>query len=225
MIKKKMRTNKYKKDSTKVTKSRKTLAMRTGGYNVARLAAPSNRPELKYKDTAVGVTDLIVAGSISLLNGIQTGTGASERVGKKIQLKSINLKLSVFDETANVGPRGVIFRFLCVYDAQSNGQAFALTDLFEAISESGPIPSIAMYNVSNAERFKVLIDYKASIVNTTSNAFKPLSFYKKINLPVSYGANTSQIGSIQSGSLFALILADSQRGRYLANYRVRYTDA
>lgn len=148
-------------------------------------------------------------------------------------MKSVNIKLSVYQNVVSTMGIPNVYRIVLVYDAQTNGQDFSPSSFWEVTSPT-IISSTCLYNIGNSERYKVLIDYKGGIVSNTSNKIKTLSFYKKINCTVSYGGTDSGIGDIQTGSLYLVIYSDiyTQSGDIGVNVlmvygsvRIRYTDA
>ena len=56
---------------------------------------PGRRGELKYVDLGPVGLAFTEAGSLALLNGLAPGTGASQRIGKKVVIKSLQYRLSL----------------------------------------------------------------------------------------------------------------------------------
>lgn len=132
--------------------------------------APTRRrsmiePELKWLQTPVGTYASDVGGSITLLNGISEGTGPSERIGRKVCMKSITLKGWLAPVDARV-PLSGMHRIMVVHDNAPNGSTPALTAILAQARPEAPM------NMSNTKRFRIVLD----------NAFVSGGFYIKSDL-------------------------------------------
>lgn len=172
-------------------------AMRTGGW-----ASPSRAGagELKFVDTTNALVTL-GAGTLAvgaLCNGIVPGSGANNRIGRKIVMKSVLIRWSVALQATTVGGGSV--RMMLVYDKQANATAPAVTDVLVQNTFTSP------NNLSNRDRFVVLWDEVTDSISINNNYSISGKFYKKLNLETMYNAGTAgTIGDITSGSLYVLI--------------------
>lgn len=143
-----------------------------------------NKGELKALDTAI---DTFNAGApsgwgvpftnsfatanigIMLLNDVGPGSGFYQRVGRKIDMKSVEFKLSIRPgdgstvsygglAAGNYGPS--YLRMMILYDSQANGALPAIADIFQNTNSLGANTNtvFSLINLNNRERFKVLRD-------------------------------------------------------------------
>lgn len=183
--------------------------------------------EKKNKDTFFTLQPTAAApiftnpGATSLLNGIPVGTGPSERLGRKLTMRSLYLRYSVSLAATSTG--GSPIRILVVYDKQANGAAFAPTDNLDANDFNSP------NNLGNAERFITLMDILTPVVSVQNDFSVCGTAFKKIGLDEMFNdTGGGTITDILSGSLYALVAQTSSIGvaSPLVNlfFRLRYTD-
>lgn len=204
----------YKKLKAVTNYIAKAASKRSGSASKFRIKSDS-RPEQKFVDIAVNATfgNLNFA-SIQLMNGTTVGTtNVANRIGGKIQMKSVYYNLAVMNTVANLGtvtsfPQGSDnIRVALVYDKQTNGAAPGTQDIWEEIAASALDSSFAPRNVNNYERFSVLADEKIMLNNVAGTGAR-CSGYIKVSLPTRYGTSTGTVTDIASGGLF-LIVYDS----------------
>lgn len=166
--------------------------------------------------------------SLFLLNGVDDGALATQRVGRRITMTSLEIRWSGSFAATTAGSSPL--RLVVIYDKQTNGLAPLATDVFQVDLIS------SMMNLGNSRRFKVIID---ELVENVSSA-GPSGWNRKLwrdftakgtqpGLEVSFNANsTANVDSIQTGSLYAfvwqngnLITAAPTQALYS---RVRFTD-
>lgn len=181
--------------------------------------------ELSFVDTNINFTGVSTTSNLSLLNGVVPGTGASQRIGRKIQMKSYELKLYANVDTATTITS---VRFMLVLDRQANAAAPVFADVYDQATTT------TLRNISNKARFKVL--YDSGLVSLTGNTAAPndnslvtFTHYRKCNIPVQYNAGTAgTIADIQTNSLYLMAIGSTVSGTADANLsgwiRVRYSD-
>jgi len=194
-------------------------AMRTGGW-----ANPSQSPELKFIDTSVSVN--LTAGSLAfsapqLLNGVAPGSGATDRIGRKIILKSVYLRATVRASVGSAGSSPI--RCIIFYDKQANAQAPTATDLLLANEFN------SQNNLSNRDRFVVLSDETTEPVGTLIEQARCHVVYKKLNLETMFNAGSAgTIGDITSGSIYIMFAQTSDiitsAAQAVYRVRVRFSD-
>jgi len=194
-------------------------AMRTGGW-----ADPVRGGEMKFVDVSVSAATAIGAATFSaaqLLNGIQQGSDATNRVGRKINLKSLYLRYN-FSLSAT-STNGGTCRILVVYDKQANAAAPAITDILLADAFTSP------NNLSNRDRFVTLVDHVTPSIGTAANWAVADVCYRKINLETMFNSgNAGTIGDITSGSVYCFYAQSGAIGTaapaltYRA--RIKFTD-
>lgn len=171
--------------------------LRTGGWR----GVPGRRGELKYVDK-IDVASFSSAGTLYLLNGIAPGTGASQRIGKKAIMKTLQFRGSIGSgDTGAIPFRGMV-RLLWIYDKQSNATAPTIAQIFE-VSGNGT----AFMNMDNRDRFVVLADKQYAIDQSGGHQSAQLKMYKKINLTTIFNAGTAgDVSDITSGSIFLVVI-------------------
>lgn len=148
-------------DSSETSKKkRKVTTTKAKAVVVDRASGSTFKPELKAVSTAALITINSGAGSAGhtvLLNGLVTGANSYNRIGRKIQMKSIQVQISLHPPTPTVTnfPQDLIF-FL--YVDRDSGALPALADLYQDVAQNGTV-STTVYsqrNLSTTQRFKVL---------------------------------------------------------------------
>jgi len=194
-------------------------AMRVGGWS-----NPSQGGELKFLDSSMNDDPLLASGAFTagtLLNGLVPGSTASQRIGRKVTIKSLLVRYSWGLATTSTG--GSPLRILIVYDKQANAVAPAITDILLTDTFH------SANNLSNRDRFVTISDIITDPVSTGDSFAVAGVIYKKLNLETMYNAGTAgTIGDISSGSIYMFV---AQTGRiataspeFSSTVRIRYTD-
>lgn len=208
-----MEANTFKKKSKKsgISKPRKSIL-----YQVDLTGA-----EKKAIDTTSTLAPPLTASftACTLLNGCAQGVGNSERIGRKMCMKSISLRY--IHQPTSGGPNSQV-RILIIYDKQTNGSLPANSDIIPLAQFIGHL------NLSNADRFVVLMD---EISESSQSSALTISGkrYLKCNLETVFGGTTNGIASINSGGVYILAANNSDLtvGAVSALWyqvRIRYTD-
>jgi len=196
------------------------------GGGVVKLIRQIPSVECKFWDTALvtpttapGVWQNI--GDAAMLSGIVQGTGPSERVGRKIKVIGIIVRLAY---TCNlVGP----VTFDLVRDKQCNGATATAAQIYTDPAHWGTLP-----NPFEETRFQFLkrkenlnLAYGAPAVTSTG-----ISFQQKCNMVVEYNATTGAVSDLTSDNLLLFcVVGDASIGVMTPNgkgfVRILYTDA
>jgi len=193
------------------------------------LSSKSFSPELKYVDTTTTIQDMTTTPVITLLNGCAPGTGSTNRIGRRILVKSVQLSGYANASTATVTAP---CRWALVVDRQPNGVAFTFADCWDsAIADT-------LRNPNNLQRFQIIHDtgvfgvigstQPAPAIAATSSSLVPFHLYKKLNIPVQFNSGTAgNVADIQTNAIF-LVTWGSQAGLNGADFtsriRVRFAD-
>lgn len=168
-------------------------------------------------------------GSITLLSGVATGADFTDRIGRKIFMKSLYIRGIIKPVDNNVG--NTLARMIIVYDMQPNGAAPGITDILKSSSPASQL------NLNNRDRFRILIDKQWSIgavsdASTSSLSGSPtvhtLKKFKRLNLEEVFKGTTSAITDISTGSIYMITLGDQAVGNGAVvsmSSRVRFMDA
>lgn len=193
---------------------------------MTRFARFSSGRELKVIDTAQAQYACTTTGSVTLLNGVATGTDFTNRIGRKIIMKSVQIRGMVRPATST--PTSAVCRVIIGYDMQPNTALPAVTDVLLAATGD------SMLNLNNRDRFKMLMDKQVTMgfYNTTASSSVAdhtvvnVKKYIKLNHDTIFDGTTAAIGDITSGSLFLLTVGTLASGwEILCTLRVRFEDA
>lgn len=200
----------------------KTYRSRFGSYS-----APS--PELKFLDNTWDSDPVPSAGVIALntVNNVAAGTGESQRVGRKITIKSIHLRwVNVIKASASNADTDDGLRLILYLDKQANGAAATVTDILETADY------LSFNNLSNRNRFRVLMDRVvdvSSMSGGSSTAFgaaaKTKQAHLRCDIPIEFSSTTGAITEMRSNNVGVLIISDNQEAECVGNVRIRYTDS
>lgn len=179
--------------------------------------------EWKYLDTAIAM-NMNTTGAQLLVNGLAPGSGASERIGMKVTVRSIQLRLAQY-VTAGTGS-DQFQRVLLFVDRQANGAAPTLGSQLSANSILG------LRSLVNRKRFKILWD-KTCHLNATAEPGSMVfrTAYLKFRSPVVMEFNAGVAGTIAdivSNSIYIYtvgsLVAGATAGGVEGTCRIRYTD-
>jgi len=182
------------------------------------------------------------------INLIRTGSTFTNRIGRKIEMKSI--RINGFLDVIRASLDKDYVRVMIVYDRQPTGALPAISDLLQDSDQAtaNTTNSVSAPNVNNVDRFHVLRDYRITppVVSaftsagsyTIQNDIDPLCpafkfdcYMKLKGLSTQYKADSSPsvIGDIATGTLYlvtyGLIASGSEAFQLVANVRLRFEDA
>lgn len=198
-----------------------TVILGSGPRGIMR--APS---EPGYVDLASATYALDSTGSITLLNTVPQGAGTSQRVGKKIALKSLQCRGYMYNNaTATVND----ITYVIVYDKRPTGVLPAITDILVSASP------LAFNNDTNSGRFRILKRVDKTMIGSAANQWSPSSaegadwFLSLRGLPqVFKAAGTGAIGDIEEGAIYLITMGGQAAGTTASAatlaFRLRYHD-
>jgi len=184
-------------------------------------------PELKYVDTEATDT-AIPAGTSSvdfvLLNSIAQGSDNTNRIGRKITVKSIDINAiftgMIATNAASIGTPSAMVRWWVLVDAQPDGATATAADVWKSTSTF----AVAHRNLDTSERFKVLRTGTFDLCNQSSlagtiasegaipSAGFPdkayLDIYIPLNDAVKYSGTSTGISNIASGAYYFCYCTD-----------------
>lgn len=236
-----MRTTSTSTSASRYSKKRKTNSGKTR-YYAPQTPYGRARTEVKCRDlnidfdtpgTLVGVAsvagrpaDNLFDTGMVLLNPVSTGTKFTERIGTKINIKSISLQGSFkqLTDATNVA----YARYLIIYDRQPNGAFPAIGDILQTNDTNLAFNS--GINMVNKSRFKIIRDKRITVDSGSGLQFA-VKEYCKGNWETEYGTSTNLIGDVRTGAiLFVAFQASAGTGGGAAliptefQSRVRYWD-
>lgn len=231
-------------------RSRKVAKRQDGSirtYRNSRVPASSrgyvpNIFEMKVADTDGAVYQVNTTGSITALCVPTVGSDMTNRVGRKILLRSVYIRGYVSTEASaaavktNIQSISQLARCLIVWDTQPNGSNPVITDVLKEAT------SYSQLNLNNRDRFKILwdktwafgpyvVDTTASsaIALTTQQSF-PFKKFKKLSHEAVFNAtNGGTVADINTGNLIMIWVGNVAAGSNLdsnarCSVRVRFDD-
>lgn len=244
------------------------MPKRLRGYN--RMIRQMPKVEKKFYDhfweadaaiasgsTAADATWVPKVATVSLTGGamplyeLGQGTGASERVGDKIYVHSLQMKLrmtpTIDPSVGLLAQSNQLVRVIMFVDKQANGaQPVLVSATASDHAVLGEVNSekqvVADRNLGAVSRYRILYDRihslrmqssSTSATNEqTSGEAKIISIYKRFKKPLTIryvaGSSGGDFTEIQSNNLWCGVLCDAAntQGVFIkGNSRVRYTDA
>ena len=191
-----------------------------------------------------------VAGEIDVINCASVGTvqpifipklGAdyNQRIGRKVNVRSIYLKWRAFPRYI-ANPQGAVYiansqwpetaaRILLVKDTNPNGVLPTITDILQVDTTSALVDPLSFINMNNRDRFTILMDkmhqfgslstayggagQPAVIQNALGSTTWTGKKYKKCNHEVVFnGTSTGAIADIASGALYLVFIGSESVG-------------
>lgn len=211
---------------------------RKGGW---RGGFGSRKGERKFLDVVSATHQVNTTMDITLLNDIPHGDGATQRVGRTLTIRSVQIVGRVqqeedTSETAGVVSAASLVRLMIVEDMQANAAVVTSAMLLTQALPEG------MRNLDNRDRFKVHYDHYWQLDpvvynNAATTAFasfagtsKLVKVFKKVNIPVVFNStNGGGIGDIQTGALYMCWIGSDTAGtntdcNFIGATRIRYDD-
>lgn len=174
---------------------------------------------------------------LQLLNGCVAGSQIFNRIGRKINLKSLQIRGFIFGD-ASTGVTRV--RMVIVFDKQANGAAPTWANIMQSQNIAGTTASDvnAMVNLDNRDRFEIIRDLTYTLGPWSDTATQSYAagtqivnideFMKLGNRETVYNAGTAgTIGDIQSGSLYMFLISNQPAATGAAAnlaFRTRFID-
>ncbi len=185
--------------------------------------------EVKFLDfTLDNQTPPVTGLIIPSLNIIAQGVGESERLGRKVTLRSLHIRCSFKISLADSQADGFrILRMLVYQDKQTNGAAAAVTDIIQTAEFR------AFRNLDNSGRFVILHDkyytknVSAGISSSLADNGLLIQMNKRLLMPIEFDVSldTGVIATQRSNNIGVLFV--SNIGAHFDvdfKSRVRYTD-
>lgn len=194
-------------------------------YNKALVR--KSKVEKNFVDLAPASYAANTTGSITLLATIPQGASQSQRIGKKVMMRSCQIRGECVADTTTATSMASL---IIVYDKRPTGSLPAITDVLVSANAN------SMTNDVNSGRFKILrrINYSLNGNNLTAGQQTGTTGYFiddffKINKRAVYkAAATGAIGDIEEGAIYGITVGNQAAGTADANfnvgYRFRYTE-
>lgn len=189
------------KSAGKKKRSSQVSSKRFKPSNVAQSIVRS-LGEPKVSDFAFAGGSLTAAtGSINLLSGIAQGSDVTNRIGRKVSWKSLSIRFTIYQAAAGVLAN---VRALLVLDKAGAGTAPTWLDIMSTTQTE------TARNISNIDRFKILMDEYMPSVGNSNQAVGTFNRYCKIKeAPATFIGTTVAQGSCALGAMYLCIISDA----------------
>jgi len=160
------------------------------------------------------------SGGFTQINQPVTGTDSFNRVGNKINIKSVQVRMSFAIGTGFE----LQFRTLLVLDGNPNGVAPVLTDIL-ADSNIG-MSFLSGTNVNNQNRFLILRD-KCYSIDALSSRNLIISWYNKLDITQTFKGSVGTIADTVGSAIYLICFVDDLAHGftpYFVSCRTRYFD-
>lgn len=212
------------------------------GFGANRLTQilSGSGPERKWIDINYAGYAPTTTAIVTLLNGNVPGATSLTHVGRKLVMKSVQIKgdISIISDIAGT----TYARQVLVYDRDQSGTpatpaAITWAEVYSSVNAAGTVDSsaFAMRNLNFRDRFVVISDRSfelgpletgATISYTGSPQGALVDYYTTLNMETIYNGGTAgTVADIQSGALWLLTITDTAGGTQLnCAMRVRFSD-
>lgn len=183
-----------------------------GRYN-RKSSFATARGEQKFHDLATVESTVSNTGAIveDSCNHINQGTGESQRIGRRVTIRSIAWKYTIrfIPNQAPLNTDDTV-RIILYWDRQANGATASVADILEDADYN------SFYNLVSQNRFRILMDRKYNMNptgtgdGTTTDVFgtaKEGRFYKKCSIPIEYSSSSGVMTEIRSNNIGILMIS------------------
>lgn len=147
-----------------------------------------------------------ISGAVALLNGMVTGTGIDQRLGREVMLDWIEGHF----ESGVTASTGIdqYQRWLLVYDRQPNGAALTTSDVLDSVEP------LSQLNLANSSRFSIIADrFFALNASAEPGSKKAFDIRFPLNKRVIFNAGTAgTVADITTGSLYLVTVGSVGAG-------------
>jgi hypothetical protein len=197
---------------------------------MTRYTTVGRAKETNYVDLAQNTYTVAtnLPSDVYLLNTIPQGASSSNRIGKRVAMKSLQCRGAFYSSAGTTFEDGCL---IIVYDRRPCGTMPNKTDIFTTSD------SLGFNNDQNSDRFVVLkrVDYNltgnigGNIDGANSNSIISADFYLNLKgLPTVFkAAGTGAIGDQSVGSLFFMLMgrtSGAPASLATLSFRLRYVD-
>jgi len=192
-------------------------------------------------DATYGFTAPAGGTQITLLNGIQTGTGFFNRIGSRIEMKSLRIRGFIYYALTSIQDA---VRIIVVYDRQPTGALPTIANLLQGRDQVGTTQTAGSseINLDNRDRFTIVRDHRITIPSCTvaagvltngpswsHNQTAEVDLFIKLKGLVTHynsTANPCTIANIATGALYVYHVGDTQSATvgFNGNFRLRFDD-
>ncbi len=224
------KAKKRKYGGTAMTSSQRGYVRREGYYGRYNRAGAA-RGEKKFLDTNIGTAVGTVGAVMDVADCtiIASGTGESERIGRKITLHSVAVNgfLTLGPTVVDVANTSTVVSMRIIQDSQTNGAKFVGTDLQETDTYT------SFNNLVNSGRFRTLHKQTFELVSKAGATaivwgedVRDVSAHVPLNIPIEYSSTTGAVTEVRSNNIYIVFQSSSGNLATFTGFcRVRFTDS
>lgn len=186
---------------------------------------PGNIEKKYYDATITQAADSSAGVIIPSLNLIAQGTTDQLRIGNKVNIRNINLKIHCYmDNQVALQPVNGMWRMILYVDKQCNGATAAVTDILKTADWQ------SFRNMDQVDRFIILKDkvYQLPVYTRdgsySSQADRFFRMSKRMFLPVHFSSTTGAITEIRSNNIGLLLISSASFENTQIYFRTKFTD-
>lgn len=168
------------------------------------------------------------AGSVVLLNGIAQGDGASNRDGKNVSIRNLDLKMDYTVPSSTTITGGTHVRFIVFAAKDNDGTQAAVTDVLKAADWQ------ENYNLDNKHNIRILRDRTLTFPNGNvydvagTPTTQSVRLYRRMNktfkrgMKVRYSGTGVTVADVESNGLYLLMITNNNLATYDVNTRLSF---
>jgi len=154
-------------------------------YRNTRSQQLLNKQELKFLDTAVGITLDTTVEEVTSLNLITQGDANNNRDGSVVQIKSCQITGRVANVPAAAATSAGIAYIWVVLDRQPNGAAPTVTDYLTSTTASTALPLVNnQYRFRTLGRIVIPLNSQAGVTTAYNNQSLEVNWFKSFKTPI-----------------------------------------
>lgn len=199
----------------KTTKQVGNVLYKKGVVTIGQLG-----PEIKHVDlvqTAVPVSSGAPS-LFSVLSGMPQGTSSTQRVGDRIVIKGINLRLNIFTIANTLNPN--FTRWSIVLDKQPDGATSGIANIYSNTTSNN-----TQLNVANLQRFQVLASGDSGCLSVAGPQGTHFDKFIKCDIGTRFPDAT---GEATTNGIYLVVTTNATLGNpvyFDCDMRVGWTDA
>ncbi len=173
---------------------------------------PYLKAEVKRRVVTVGQTNVdATTGQVKLFNGLTEGPAIDERIGRRVQLLSLNLRGITEKSTANLDAL-IAIRYALALDMQPTAILPTCANFWDNTATTSKI--IGCRNQVFVSRFRTLATWTVVVHGTEGNTggetSMPWEKYIKINQPAMYDGTDNTYASLAKNALVLFMQGNKQ---------------
>jgi len=178
-----------------------------------------NRGEIKQKNV-LSSGALSTSGSVTLINGMASGSAQGEREALQIKLHELDLYFQVY---ATVDITYAFYRFYVIHDAAPNGSTPGFSTIFNTSD------TLSAQNQSQKWRFKILWQKHIALGYNSTDGIGKSSASTHVKVPLGnrltqYTGSGATISDIAKGALYFVQIGTSANYSSAYNCNLLYQD-